>query len=65
MGSPTALRREAMTRGKRVYPMMETDCMNDLEHVSRRPEYFELKHLHIPSKQLDLQGYHSLADPDD
>jgi hypothetical protein len=31
MGRPRALRSAAMVRGNKVYPMMETDCMNELE----------------------------------
>lgn len=30
VGSPIALSRAAMTRGKRVYPMMQTDWKNKL-----------------------------------
>ena len=34
-GRPSALRRAAMTRGKRVYPIMQTDCMKELDVVVR------------------------------
>ena len=35
MNSPTALSSDAMTRGKIVYPKIETDCMKELDIVSK------------------------------
>lgn len=67
LGMLTALRSDAMTSGKSVYPMIQTDWKNDLFHVlvSRtRSLSTPGGNPHISSKKLYLERDHCLAYPD-